>query len=85
MQDNFAKLISLSPSWAGDLGRQLGDTNFEQFAHGMHQRQQQRQATQMLRGFTLKGATKPISQLDVGEVGVSGREGGWYPPTRSVS
>jgi hypothetical protein len=42
-------------------------------------------ASLTLRGFTVKGATNPTSQRPVGEVGVSGREGGWYPPTRSVS
>jgi hypothetical protein len=36
-------------------------------------------------GFYGKEATNPTSQRPVGEVGVSGREGGWYPPTRSVS
>jgi hypothetical protein len=70
----------------GDFRQQIDEAKLVYNGEGQQQEPQRHllAASLTLRGFTMKGATYPTSQLLAGEVGVSGWEGGWYPPTRSV-
>ncbi len=70
----------------GNFRQQIGEGKLVDTGKGQQQEQQRQllAASSTIRGFTMKGATYPTSQLLAGEVGVSGWEGGWYPPTRSV-